>query len=92
MNKKNQRGNTFRRSVAVFAKGGAAPMVQINGQTGEPEAILQGQERIFSRKHTKQFLRLVPKAKTENGLKQLGEAVFKAIKKQDTQKQEYTKE
>jgi hypothetical protein len=71
----------------VLKKGG---MIQLNGKTGQPEAVLAGNERIFSREDTRRFFSLVDKAGDTGALQALGQAVLKAIETQDSRPPEYT--
>jgi uncharacterized membrane protein (UPF0127 family) len=62
------------------------------GPKGEVQGELQGGERIFSRKHTRNLIRLSKKAyksKKDSDYKNLGKKMFQYIKTQDTQAPEY---
>lgn len=62
------------------------------GPKGEVQGELQGGERIFSRKHTRNLIRLSKKAyksKKDSDYKNLGKKMFQYIKTQDTQDPEY---
>lgn len=62
------------------------------GSDGNPQAELQGSERIFSIKHTKVLLQKARKAfksKSDSDYKSLGKSLFKFLDTQDSQKQEY---
>ena len=61
-------------------------------ENGKVQMELDGNERIFSRKHTKILARLAKKAyksKLDKDYKALGRKVFAFINKQNTQEQEY---
>lgn len=61
-------------------------------ENGKVQMELDGNERIFSRKHTKILARLAKKAyksKLDKDYKALGRKVFAFIDKQNTQEQEY---
>ncbi len=67
-------------------------MIQINGKSGEEEAVLKGGERIFSRPDTRN---LIQKAKEPNesvDFNALGKMVYDMIKLQDKRKPEYVSE
>lgn len=63
-------------------------------ENGDTQMELDGNERIFSRKHTVVLARLAKKAyksKSDKDYKALGRKVFAFIDKQNTQKQEFVK-
>lgn len=53
---------------------------------------LEGDERIFSRKHTKQLINLIKKPKTKSNIYKLGELVKDIINIHSTQKKQYVKD
>jgi uncharacterized membrane protein (UPF0127 family) len=62
-------------------------------ENGKVQANIEGDERIFSRKHTARLCELAECAhtsKSDNDYKKLGMAMMRMIDKQDTQEQEYT--
>lgn len=66
----------------------------IMGSDGEPQAVIQGGERIFSRKSSRVIIRKAMKAyesKTDADYKSLGRYVFNEIKAQDSRKPQYVK-
>lgn len=66
----------------------------IIGSDGEPQAVIQGGERIFSRVNSRVIIRKAKKAyetKKDSDYKALGRYVFKAIEQQDKRKPEYVK-
>jgi uncharacterized membrane protein (UPF0127 family) len=76
----------------VAAADGAMKVLDENGKV---QGNIQGDERIFSRKHTARLLELADLAstsKSNNDYKKLGMAMMRMIDKQDTQEQEYVKE
>lgn len=60
-------------------------------ENGVPQMITKGNERVFSRLHTKQLVELSKKAANDDTYLKLGKAVVKMINTQDTQKKEYAK-
>lgn len=63
-------------------------------ENGKVQGNIQGDERIFSRKHTEELITLAAaaeKSKSDNDYKKLGMAMMRMINKQDTQEQEYVK-
>lgn len=73
----------------VVAGEGAMHVLDENGKV---QANIEGDERIFSRKHTVKLCELAEiaaKSKSENDYKKLGMAMMRMIDKQDTQEQEY---
>jgi uncharacterized membrane protein (UPF0127 family) len=69
-----------------------AGAMQVLDDKGKVQANIQGDERIFSRKHTEKLCNLAEKAdksKSNNDYKKLGMAMMRMIDKQDTQEQEY---
>lgn len=61
-------------------------------ENGKVQTNIEGDERIFSRKHTAKLLELAEKAhssEADNDYKKLGMAMMRMIDKQDTQEQEY---
>jgi uncharacterized membrane protein (UPF0127 family) len=76
----------------VAAAEGAMHVLDENGKV---QGNIEGDERIFSRKHTEALCSLAEKAfesKSNNDYKKLGMAMMRMIDKQDTQEQEYVKE
>lgn len=74
----------------VVANEGAMHVLDENGKV---QANIEGDERIFSRKHTKKLCDLAEIAytsKSDNDYKKLGMAMMQMIDKQNTQEQEYT--
>lgn len=68
--------------------------LQVLDENGVAQANLEGDERIFSRKHTTTLCDLAKTAsesKSDSDYKKLGQAMLKMIEKQDTQEQEYVK-
>lgn len=64
------------------------------GSDGQPQAQLEGNERIFSRSNTRVIIRKAKKAyktKQDSDYKSLGRYVFKAIEQQNKRKPEYVK-
>ncbi len=64
----------------------------ILGPDGKPQMELFGNERIVSRKETKQLISKAKKAnksKSDDDYKKLGKYMFKILNKQNTQKPEY---
>lgn len=64
----------------------------ILGPDGKPQMELFGNERIISRKETKQLISKAKKAnksKLDSDYKKLGKYIFKILNKQNTQKPEY---
>jgi uncharacterized membrane protein (UPF0127 family) len=80
-----------------MAEGGAVAAegaMQVLDENGKVQSNIEGDERIFSRKHTERLYSLAEKAhesQSDNDYKKLGMAMMQMIDKQDTQKQEYTK-
>jgi len=78
-----------------MAEGGIAPAegaMHVLDENGKVQTNIQGDERIFSRKHTKRLCDLAEvahKSKSNNDYKKLGMAMMRMIDKQDTQEQEY---
>ena len=78
-----------------MAEGGvpaAKGTMHVLDENGKVQSNIQGDERIFSRKHTERLISLAEKAstsKTDNDYKKLGMAMMQMIDKQDTQEQEY---
>ena len=79
-----------------MAEGGVVTPIdgamQILDENGKVQGNIQGDERIFSRKHTARLMELAStaaKTKSNNDYKKLGMAMMRMIEKQDTQKQEY---
>ena len=78
-----------------MAEGGATAVkgtMHVLDENGKVQSNIQGDERIFSRKHTERLISLAEKAstsKTDNDYKKLGMAMMQMIDKQDTQEQEY---
>ena len=78
-----------------MAEGGvtaAKGTMHVLDENGKVQSNIQGDERIFSRKHTERLISLADKAstsKTNNDYKKLGMAMMQMIDKQDTQEQEY---
>jgi uncharacterized membrane protein (UPF0127 family) len=73
----------------VSAVDGAMHVLDENGKV---QGNIQGDERIFSRKHTEKLMSLAElahKSKSDNDYKKLGMAMLRMIDKQDTQEQEY---
>lgn len=69
------------------------PGMEVLAPDGSVQMDLEGGERIFSRIHTRKMISLAKKAKkskAEKDYKKLGQKVFEFIKKQNTQKQEFT--
>ena len=79
-----------------MAEGGVAAAdgaMQVLDENGKVQTNIQGDERIFSRKHTDQICKLAEiadKSKSDNDYKKLGMAMMRMIDKQDTQEQEFT--
>jgi uncharacterized membrane protein (UPF0127 family) len=66
--------------------------MQVLDENGKVQTNIQGDERIFSRKHTAKLCDLAEsahKSKSNNDYKKLGMAMMRMIDKQDTQEQEY---
>lgn len=64
---------------------------QLDGRTGQVQAEVVGEERIFSIPDTKKIVRLSLEAKSEAHLEALGRFVAGAIRRQDSRKPEMTK-
>jgi hypothetical protein len=56
------------------------------------EAEIKGSERIFSKEDTEKIIHMSKSAQSENDLSELGKMVYDAVKRQDTQKPEYTED
>lgn len=65
-----------------------ATMAQLVG-SGRMQALMEGSERIYSRKDTKNILRLARKATTNEDLYRLGKYVYDATKRQDSRPPEF---
>lgn len=66
----------------------------IIGSDGEPQAVIQGGERIFSRVNSRVIIKKAKKAyetKKDSDYKSLGKYVFMAIEQQDKRKPQYVK-
>ena len=78
-----------------MADGGAVAVkgaMHVLDENGKVQSNIEGDERIFSRKHTERLISLAEKAdtsKSDNDYKKLGMAMMQMIDKQDTQEQEY---
>jgi hypothetical protein len=68
-----------------FQQGG---VLQVNGETGQPETIVHSGARIFSREHTNQLI----KTWKSGNIEALGSLVVKIYNIQEKQKPEYTNE
>ena len=69
-----------------------APIMKVLAQDGSEQYSLWGEERIFSRKNTKELVRKAKKAdqsKLDKDYKALGKYMFKCIKIQDNREPEY---
>lgn len=69
--------------------------MQVLDENGKVQTNIQGDERIFSRKHTEKLCSLAEiasKSKSDSDYKKLGTAMMRMIDKQDTQDQEYVTE
>lgn len=74
------------------------PDLQINhlviyGSDGQPQGMLQGGERIFSRKSTRVIIRKAKRAyktQSDTDFKALGRYIFKEMEAQDNREPEYT--
>lgn len=81
-----------------MAEGGAVAVkgaMHVLDENGKVQSNIEGDERIFSRKHTERLISLAETAdvsKADNDYKKLGMAMMQMIDKQDTQEQEYTKD
>lgn len=84
-------------TIEMAHGGTVAPVkdaMQVLDENGKVQGNIQGDERIFSRKHTSQLIDLAAaagKSKSDNDYKKLGMAMMRMINKQDTQEQEYVK-
>lgn len=86
---KNDDGTIQMADGGLAAADGAMQVLDENGQV---QGNIEGDERIFSRKHTSRLLTLAETAaasKTDNDYKKLGMAMLQMIEKQDNQEQEY---
>jgi len=61
----------------------AIKLKQLEGDSDKVVKELNGKERVFSRKDTKELYRLSELANDETGLKKLGKAVYNMIKIQN---------
>jgi uncharacterized membrane protein (UPF0127 family) len=87
-------GEKLKDGTIQMADGGVAVAegaMQVLDENGKVQTNIEGDERIFSRKHTERLIDLASKAKSDNDYKKLGMAMMQMINKQDTQEQEYTK-
>lgn len=66
----------------------ATKLKQLSG-SGKVLKNLDGDERIFSRKDTKELFRLAELANDEKGLRNLGKAVYNMVKTQNETPPEY---
>lgn len=66
-----------------------ATMAQLVG-SGKIQALMEGSERIYSRKDTLKILQLARRATTNEDLYRLGKFVYDATKRQDSKPPEYT--
>ena len=79
----------------VMASGGVAAKkgeMQVLDEDGKNQMNIKGNERIYSRKHTAQLIKLAKTAeesKDDKDYKKLGKVMVSIIIKQDTQEQEY---
>lgn len=69
----------------------SALMIQLSG-AGKVEAVLKGNERIYSRKDTKEIISMALTAKTAKDFEKLGEYFYQATKEQDSRAPEYAKQ
>ena len=68
------------------------PVMKIIGSDGNVQGIIQGGERIFSRKNTKVLIRQAKKAyasKSDSDYKRLGKSMFKYLKIQNNNTPQY---
>lgn len=68
------------------------PVMKIIGSDGNVQGIIQGGERIFSRKNTKVLIRQAKKAyasESDSDYKRLGKSMFKYLKIQDNNTPQY---
>lgn len=82
--------NEIDRQYRLFSSGGS--LVQLSGDGKTVEALLKGEERIYSRSDTKRLMELAKKAKNTKGFYLLGKFLYDATKKQDSRPPEYTDE
>jgi replication-associated recombination protein RarA len=64
-------------------------MIQVAGNGGEVQSLMEGKERIYSRSDTKRIIDLARAAKSNQDLVALGKFVFSATKKQDSRPPEF---
>jgi uncharacterized membrane protein (UPF0127 family) len=89
-------GEKLKDGTIQMAEGGAVAAtgaMHVLDENGKVQGNIEGDERIFSRKHTEKLCTLAEcahKSKTDNDYKKLGMAMMRMIDKQDTQEQEYT--
>lgn len=88
MSKKKEGGSIDYIEGDVPAEG----QLHVLDDKGVVQGNLNGNERVFSRTHTKQLYNLASKCEGEGDFKKVGRAMVRMINKQDTQKQEYTDE
>ena len=87
---KNSDGTIEKADGGVVAAEGT---MQVLDENGKVQTNIEGDERIFSRKHTDTLCKLAEiahKSNDDNDYKKLGMAMMRMIDKQDTQEQEYT--
>lgn len=80
-----------------MAKGGsieAAGSMHVLDENGAVQMNIEGDERVYSRIHTKQLVKLAEqadKSKSSTDYKKVGRAMVRIVTRQDTQKQQFSK-
>ena len=83
-----KKGTKLFLNVKMFSYNNGGNLIQLNGK-GSAEAVLQGEERIFSIPHTEMIVKKSLESKTEKDAIELGKAMFNILEKQNNQKPEY---
>lgn len=86
-------GEKIKKDTIIMAEGGLVPEgdLHVLDEDGKVQMNVKGDERVFSRIHTKQLYNLAIKAKEPSDYKRLGRAMVRMITRQNTQKPQFSK-
>jgi len=86
-------GEKIDKDTIIMAEGGIIPEGELHvlDENGKVQMNVKGNERVFSRIHTKQLHNLSVNASTPTDFKRIGRAMVRMINKQNIQKPQFSK-
>jgi hypothetical protein len=75
--------------MSLYKPKKSGSMIQVAGNGGPVQSVMEGKERIYSQKDTRKIISMAKSAKSNNDFVELGRFVLSATKLQDARPPEF---